>query len=154
MVGAIDVKLTVMDSQSGARVGCARRIESMDSNRNQGFGYNTADAWRNDIEGACAELAYCKALDIYWPGSINTFKEPDCGKKTQVRWTHHINGSLIVRDKDPDDHYYVLVVGACPDYRVVGWIMGYDAKKNEYLRCPGEQSPAYFVPQNKLNNTW
>ena len=152
--GIIDVKLTVMEAQDGARTGCARRIESMDSKRKQPLGYDTSDAWRNDIEGACAEFAYCKARGIHWSRSVNTFKDADCGHLTQVRWTHHINGSLIVRDGDPDDHCYVLVVGACPSYRIIGWIKGEDAKKNDYIKSPGELEPAYFVPQNKLSSAW
>lgn len=154
MHGPIDTKLTVMEAQDGARIGCARRIESMDSKREQPLGYNSSDAWRNDIEGACAEFAYCKAMNIHWSRSINTFKDADCGNLTQVRWTHHVNGSLIVRDGDPDDHCYVLVVGACPSYRIIGWIKGHHAKNNDYLKSPGELEPAYFVPQNKLSSTW
>ena len=148
------VRLTEIEMEMGSFVGCKRRAESRAKNRKQGAGYNEADAWRNDIEGACAELAYCKALGIYWPGSINSFKDADCGKLTQIRQTHHLNGSLIVRDRDPDNHFYVLVVGHCPEFEIVGWIKGHDAKKNEFLRCPGDQNPAYFVPQNKLIKEW
>ena len=148
------VKLTEIEMEIAAFVGCKRRAESRARNRAQGPGYNEAEAWRNDIEGAAAEMAYCKATGIYWPGSINSFKGPDCGELTQVRQTHHQNGCLIVRDRDPDDHFFVLVVGKCPTFNIVGWIRGFDAKKNEFVRCPGEQDPAYFVPQNKLSSTW
>ena len=29
-----------------------------------------------------------------------------------------------------------------------------DAKKNEFVRCPGDMNPAYFVPQKHLNKEW
>lgn len=145
-----DVRLTEVEMEMAAFIGAKRRAESRAKDRKQGPGYDEAAAWRNDIEGAAAELAYCKAVGIYWPGSVNSFKGPDCGKKTQIRQTHHLNGSLIVRNKDNPDHFYVLVVGTCPYFKVVGWIRGFDAKKNEYLRAPGGDNPAYFVPQKDL----
>tara|TARA_E500000331_G_scaffold269377_1_gene260844 strand:+ start:116 stop:568 length:453 start_codon:yes stop_codon:yes gene_type:complete len=148
------VKLTEIEMEIAGHVGVRRRAESRARNRAQGPGYNEAEAWRNDIEGAAAEMAYCKGMGIYWPGSVNSFKDADCGKLTQVRQTHHHNGCLIVRDRDPDEHFYVLVVGHCPAFNIVGWIRGFDAKKNEFVRCPGEQQPAYFVPQKKLNPEW
>ena len=154
MLGEMHIKLTEIEMEMAAYVGCRRRTESRARNRKQGPGYNEADAWRNDIEGAAAELAYCKAMGIYWPGSLNSFKDPDCGLMTQIRQTNHENGCLIVRDRDPDEHFYVLVVGHCPTFRIVGWMKGVDAKKNVYVRSPGDQNPAYFVPQKELIKDW
>ena len=145
-----DIRLTEVEMEMAAFIGAKRRAESRANDRKQGPGYDEAAAWRNDIEGAAAELAYCKAVGIYWPGSVNSFKGPDCGKKTQIRQTHHLNGSLIVRNKANPDHFSVLAVGTCPYFKVVGWIRGFDAKKNEYLRAPGGDNPAYFVPQKDL----
>lgn len=150
----MQVRLTEIEMEMASLVGCKRRAESRAKNRQQPQGYNESDAWRNDIEGAAAELAYCKATETYWPGSINSFKDADCGKLTQIRQTHHLNGSLIVRDNDPDTHFYVLVVGHCPIFNIIGWIRGVDAKKNEFVRCPGDMNPAYFVPQKHLNKEW
>ena len=149
-----DIRLTEVEMEMAAFIGAKRRAESRAKDRKQGPGYDEAAAWRNDIEGAAAELAYCKAVGIYWPGSVNSFKGPDCGKKTQIRQTHHLNGSLIVRNKDNPDHFYVLVVGTCPYFKVVGWIRGFDAKKNEFVRCPGDMNPAYFIPQKHLIKEW
>ena len=67
----MQVKLTEVEMEMAAFIGSKRRAESRAKNRQQPQGYNESDAWRNDIEGAAAELAYCKGMQIYWPGSVN-----------------------------------------------------------------------------------
>jgi hypothetical protein len=105
-----------------------------------------------DIEGAGAEMAYCKLADAYWTGSIGTFHEADVGKDIQIRHTILKDGRLIVRSGDNPNHKYVLVIGSMPNYTIVGWIKGVDAKKNEFILNPNGKGDAYFVPQNKLNS--
>jgi hypothetical protein len=56
-----------------------------------------------------------------------------------------------VRDNDPSDRYYFLVVGEPPTFRVAGWIKGVDAKQDQWLRNPGKgRKQAWFVPQHHL----
>jgi hypothetical protein len=59
---------------------------------------------------------------------------------------------LIVRDHDKDDRRYWLVVGGYGAYRIVGWMLGGDAKNEKYKTFHGnDRPPAYFVPPRDLN---
>ena len=60
-----------------ALVGAMRRAESKTSGRPDNHGFSGADAWDIDIEGAAAEMAYCKFRDRYWTASVGSFKEAD-----------------------------------------------------------------------------
>lgn len=90
-------------------------------------------------------------MNRFWHGSVNAAKsDPDVGKNIQVRATKLLRGKLIVTDSDPDDQIYVLVVGQIPEYNVVGWIRGADAKNKDFIFAPNNRPPAYFVPQSEL----
>jgi hypothetical protein len=84
-----------------------------------GFNEKRQDGWGVSIEGAAAEMAVAKSLNIYWAPSINTYKAPDVGPY-QVRWTEHYTGHLTIRGDDKLARY-ILVVGKMPHFRVVGW---------------------------------
>lgn len=127
-----------------------RRSESKTNNRKDNHGFKGENAWDIEIEGAAAEMAYCKFRGKYWSASVNSFKDADCGINVQVRHTKLDNGSLIVREADNDEHYYVLVTGLSPSLRIVGWIKGGDAKNKAFIKGPNNRAIAYFVPQNKL----
>lgn len=110
------------------------------------------DRLQLDVIGACGELVVCKALNRFWSPTVNTFHNvADIGVNIEARTTQQEGGSLIVRDNDPSDRYYFLVVGEPPSFRVAGWIKGVDAKQDQWLRNPGRgRKPAWFVPQNQL----
>lgn len=146
------IELSPSEIQIALLVGGIRQTESMRRNRKDAHGYKSASASVLDIhvEGAAAEMAYCKARGVYWGAGVNTFKAADVGNKVQVRSTKLRNGCLIVREDDHDDHYYVLVVGQIPSFEVVGWILGRDAKRSEWKRSPEGREEAFFVPQNQL----
>ena len=134
----------------GAEVGLARMIASMKMSgtnkvNNKDFG------WHSDIEGALAEVAVAKHLNIFWDGSVNTFKRPDVGS-LQIRHTQHKNGCLIVRRGDSDDEIYVLVTGTHPEDELRGFMHGFEAKVDEFWRNVDGKvtSPAWFVPQSRL----
>lgn len=104
-----------------------------------------------DILGACGEVAVAKAINRYWAPSVNTFHTiPDIAPNIEVRTTTNTSGSLIVRDNDPDDRYYFLVVGEPPNLEILGWIKGGEAKKESWKRNPHGHRASYFVPQNAL----
>lgn len=134
-------------------IGGLRRIESIKQGLKDAHGYDGSSVWDTDIEGAAAELAYCKFRGQYWGGHVNNYKEADVGRLVQVRFTKYQNGNLIVRKNDSDDHYYVLVTGCIPRFTVVGWIKGDDAKNEQWLSTKGNnREAAYFVPQSALNS--
>lgn len=104
-----------------------------------------------DIRGTCGELAVAKLFNKYWAPSVNTFHTvPDIEPNIEVRTSEHPNASLIVRDNDPDDRWYVLVVGVPPVMDVRGFIRGSEAKRDEWMRDPGGRRPSWFVPQSAL----
>ena len=144
------VKLTWHEAAIGAEIGKLRRLTSIKNGRSQTAGAKLG--WTEDIEGACAELALAKYLGIYWNGSVDTFKsQPDVGE-LEVRHTSYPNGKLIVRPHDSDTATFVLIVGTCPEYRIVGTKVGLEAKRPEWLSDPtsANRPSAYFVPQSEL----
>jgi hypothetical protein len=145
------VTLTREEVEIAAMIGCRRRAESKDRGRIDNHGLGKADFWGIDIEGAAAEMAYCKFRGKFWSGSVNSFKGPDCGENVQIRSTHHDYGSLIIRHQDPDNDFYVLMVGVSPTFKVCGWIKGVDGKSEAFAQSPNGRPPAFFVPQHRLN---
>ena len=131
----------------GAMVGVRRRVSSIAKKLDRGS--TQGDPWGIDIEGALAEVAVAKALGIYFSGSVDTYKSPDLAG-IQVRWTPLDQGRLIVRDQDNDNENYILVTGTCPNYKISGWIEGFNAKDSQYISAPNGRSAAYFVPQESL----
>lgn len=109
-----------------------------------------AERQREEVIGACGEMAYAKSVNRFFSPTVNTFHgTPDVGS-VEVRATERMDGSLIVRDNDADDRWYVLVVGEPPNMKVVGAIKGSEAKQSKWLRNPHGHRKAWFVPQNEL----
>jgi hypothetical protein len=143
------IELSFHEIYMAACIGVARRLASLKRNetnkvQNKDFG------WHTDIEAACAELAVAKFLNIHWDGSINTFKKPDLSNSLQIRHTQLINGCLILRNQDCPHSKYVLVTGTHPQYKIAGYINGKDGMQDKFLRDPGGNYPAWFVPQDYL----
>ena len=132
-----------------AIVGVRRKIHSLGSKDTNHVG-NKKFGWQEDIEGACAELAVGKAFNIFWNGSVNTYKAPDLSGRLQVRYTELDHGSLIFRGNDNVNDNFILVTGLAPNYIIRGWLKGCDAKQDEYIKYPDDKIPSWFVPQNKL----
>jgi hypothetical protein len=145
------IKLTMEEMMMVTVVAGMRRSESKLNNRKDSHGFNGDGAWDIEIEGCAAEMAYCKLRNQYWSGSVCSFKGADCGDNVQIRHTVRDNGSLIIREGDNDDHYYVLVTGRAPNLKVIGWIKGANAKKEEYKKSPNGREPAFFIHQSNLS---
>lgn len=134
----------------GAEVGMRRNIISMGSRESNKVN-NKDFGWHTDIESALAEMAVAKGLGIYWDGSVNTFKKPDVGNY-QVRHTQVADGKLIIRPKDSTEEIYILVTGTSPTFILQGWIMGFDAKKDDHLFKGYNGMPdCWMVKQEYLN---
>jgi hypothetical protein len=111
----------------------------------------THDVWGNNCEGACGEMAFAKWANVYWNGSVATFKTSGDVGGFEVRTRRRPTYQLLVRDCDPSDRIYVLVRGEAPDFEIVGWMSGADAKRREWLQSYGGGTPAYFVPDAALH---
>lgn len=132
-----------------ALVGSNRHLIAMAKGRSPQMEFAGTTGWGVDIEGAAAELAVAKALGVYWSGQDTPDCDGDIRAGEQVRHTERPNGCLIVHKKNADDHKFYLVTGIMPTMNVVGWIMGRDAKQEQWWRT-NVPKPAYFVPQSAL----
>jgi hypothetical protein len=146
----IVVVLTQWEMIYVAAIGAIRHTESVASGRRDAHGCDGDDSLAGHVNGAGAECAVAKALDRYWSGHVGSFKGPDIGKNIQVRWRSNPVWDLIVRDDDPDDHFYFLVTGQAPQFMVHGCIMGRDARNPDWRKTHGGREAAFFVPQGAL----
>ena len=143
------ITLSWHEAAMASHVGWMRQVKALASGRPDKHGFEGA-GWSEHCEGACGELALARSLNIYWDGSVDTFKAPDVGP-VQVRTRSRHNYELLVRDADSDDEVFVLITGLCPAYRIHGWLSGREAKQTEFLQTYGNRPAAYFVPQSHLN---
>ena len=147
----IAVVLSKTELLQGGICGIRRRTESIRQNLR---GSKVSDSgWGADVEGALAEMAFCKATGVYWEPTVNTFKAPDVGDLIQIRGTSYQEGRLIVRSGDDPFHIFVLVTIYRDHFRVVGWMFGHEAKKPLYIANPNARgADCYMVPQNDLHD--
>ena len=144
------VKLMPYELYLGAIVGMRRHILSLNSPE-MNIVKNKNFSWATDIEAACGEVAVAKALNLFWDGSVNTFKRPDLQPDIQVRQTEEDDGRLIVRPKDKPNERYFLVTGKWGDFVLRGWILGEDAKVDEnHTKGYNGMPDAWMVPQSRL----
>lgn len=108
--------------------------------------------------GVMGEMAVAKFKGMYFPGTVDTFKDADLGKNIQVRTVgSNRNRSLIVRPADSSSDVFVLVEITKKEgfYEGVihGWIWGRQAKRDDWLSHFGQphKPPAYKVPTEALN---
>ncbi|MFZ9715901.1 MAG: hypothetical protein ACO3CH_00400 [Ilumatobacteraceae bacterium] len=146
------VTLLPYEYSTASSVGARRVATAIYRNSANQHGFSKGHGWEEHIEGACAEMAVAKYLDIYWDGSNGTYKLPDLSGLMQVRWTPYETGKLIVRPADDDYCRYVLVTGRCPDYTIRGYMQGVVAKDPKYLDTLGDKSrpQVYAIPQSQL----
>jgi hypothetical protein len=116
---------------------------------------NIRHSWDQCIRGALGEMAACKALGVFWDGSVNTFKtKPDIPPNIQVRTRpadcDKVKYDLIVRSSDKDTDTFVLVAGQRETFVVRGWITGKLAKNQSYSRNYDGHEQAWFVPRDAL----
>lgn len=142
------IKLTPSEMMTAAMVGVMRQIQNLKRKRRDAHGFQ-GPAWQIHIEGAMGECAVAKALGLYWSGAVGNLKAADVGE-IEVRTTGYESGKLIVRNSDPDESIFVLVIGMNGSYRLAGWLYGEKAKRPRYKDKVGNRDVAYFVPQKEL----
>lgn len=150
----IPVRLTKSETFHAASAGIQRRIEGIFSKTRSDKHGLKGLGWDIDVEGVAAEMAAAKALYLAYTFVLEISDDPaalegDIAPGIEVRATTHRNGCLIIHPEDKDDSKFILVTGQIPNFKVVGWLQGKEAKQDQWWRTDTGR-PAYFVPQTAL----
>ena len=146
----IEVSLTWSQVLLAANLGSLRQIEAIFSDMKDAPGVDPDNGWSLHIEGVAGEIAFAIATNTFFPFSINAGKDPDVGR-VQVRTRSEHNNELPFRPKDDPKWPYVFVTGKIPNFRVWGWMYGYEIVKPEWKKDLGNRSaPAYYAPRAAL----
>jgi hypothetical protein len=135
---------------NAAFTGVLRHLSSLYRGSPDAHGYNGEDGWTKHIEGAAGEVAAAKACNLFWGGSVNTFKGAGDVGIFEVRTRSRHDYELLVRPDDDDKRVFVLVTGRAPKFVVRGWMRAGDAKRDKWKHSHGGRPPAYFVPHDQL----
>lgn len=149
------IELTLAEALHAVTVGTLRHYASVEAGHKHIAGFNSEknNSFLINIEGVPAEIAAAKALNMYFPASVNTFSAPDIGDKYQVRYSMNHNYKLLIRPKDNPDEVFIFVTGVAPVLWVRGWIWGHEAKANmKYQDAPNGRPPAWFIPASELKS--
>ena len=147
----MEIRLLPDELFLASAVGCRRRIDSILRDAASQLPDRERIQWTTDIDGACAELAACKALGWYWVALAGRQAIGDIGQGVQVRSTRYHDGSLIIRQRDKADASYLFVTCEAPRYFIRGWLTGLEAKTDRYEQTNGHDStPFWKVPQDEL----
>lgn len=146
------VALTTEEMIEWGSAGLARCANALEMRRVGAHGFDrNYERWQIDVEGVLTEAAAAKALGLpYEPvvGELDTLLG-DIAPGVQVRGTKYSTGSLLVHDKDVDDHRFILVTGIYGVYDIRGWIFAREGKKKSLWKTYKNRG-AYWVPQEKL----
>lgn len=148
------VALTTDEIVSYGAMGLARCAEALEKRRVGAHGFDrNHERWQIDVEGVLCEAAAAKALGRAYEqqGELGQLDAliGDIAPGVQVRGTKYATGSLLIHDRDPDDHVFILVTGIYGVYDLRGWIWGREGKKKSLWK-EYKGRGAYWVPQEKL----
>lgn len=147
----MNIELTKREVAMAAECGIMRNLAAIVDARRDAHGLvDLEGGWGKHIEGACGEVAVAKALGRFWSPTCNTFDAADIGKTIGVRTRSQHHFELIVRQQDKPSHAYVLVTGRAPSFVVRGYIIGADARRDEWWRNHADRPAAWFVPHEAL----
>ena len=74
-VNGIPVRLSWYELWIAASVGAKRQIEAIQRGLSDQHGFTGENGWNLHLEGAAGEMAAAKAMNRFYSGSINTFKD-------------------------------------------------------------------------------
>lgn len=139
----------------GATVGIQRNVLSIKQKQEHWPPLTVSSyQWMNHVEGAIAELVVARWLGVEWAATVNTFRKGFDVSNYQVRWSSKGVGAgeLVVRPRDKDAQLFISVRGTAPDYELLGWMRGADAKQEKWKSNPQNRGEAWFVHQDLLKD--
>lgn len=150
----IDVELNAMEVGQAAAVGVTRHIKALVKGlKHKHLNSEEIESWQVHIEGACAECAFAKGMDIHWHAPVDTFKTGYDVGGFQIRSSEHLDGCLIVRPDDTDDEAtFYLVTGSAPYYTIRGWIVAREAKRLGWWGTKNNRPCCWWVNQSDLTD--
>lgn len=104
------------------------------------------------IDGAGAELAFCRALKLVWPATLDSYhSHPDVYPNWEVRGLRRMRGVKVVPEDD-DSRLVVWVAGQMPSFDIMGYIRAGGAKRrDEWKRDPGNKNRMiWLVPERHM----
>jgi hypothetical protein len=111
------------------------------------------DPWEIHIEGACAEMASYKAIKYFWSPTIDVRKEAGGdGGPYEVRRRSDQRHDHLIRENDRIDAPHILACGSLPTFRAVGWIWGYEARRDDWRHNHGGRGWCWWPPQAELHD--
>ena len=132
--------------------GLARCANALEMRRVGAHGFDRfSERWQIDVEGVLTEGAAALALGVPYKPVVGELDSlwGDIAEGIQVRGTKYATGSLLIHDRDQDDHAFILVTGIYGIYDIRGWIWGKEGKKKKYWKVHKGRG-AYWVPQESL----
>jgi hypothetical protein len=147
------VELSIAEQKLAAYIGTARHLRSREAGVLNMKVSDIPDD-KIDREGAAAEIAFCKAMNIYPDLDVGERKAADCtlpsGHTVDVKSTWRQNGMLLaVPWKKQEVDMFALVIGEMPRYRIAGWMFSEELLKPDRLRSVGSRK-AYCATQTEL----
>ena len=143
------IHLTQAECAFAAQIGCRRFINAKFNNRQDYIGLS--NGWEDNIEGALAEVAFAKHMNLWFDPNLGKFGEPDVDD-WHVRSTKYLNGKLCIH---PDERTgkYVLLTGKFNEWSVKGWIDAEQGRQEQFYMSLRDDRPVkcYWIPQNVLN---
>lgn len=147
------VTLTADQASWAIRAGNARQENAVNRKLRDAHGLKTDNPASFHILGYAGEIAVSVALGAPLPDLAldDFYTRPDVANFCDVRTCRYDLGDLRVHPNDKDDRPYVLAIGVIPNFWIVGWLYGREAKRQEWWKSINpDRPPAFFAPQSCL----
>ena len=148
----VDVKLTAAEVLLASHVGCMRNVQSLKKATDR-VEPEPRKYWQSNIIGAIGECVIAKYFNIYWSGAVGDWRAKDVGD-FEVKTNEQIykKNVLMVKKGNSPDRKYFLVAGNAFNYRIFGWVDGYDIMSEARWGDPFNNTlSCYHMDATELN---
>jgi len=107
--------------------------------------------WADSINGLMGEYAASKVLGLPWTPGGPMITHGDIAEAIEVRTPWKRNGNLLIYKSDTLQVPFVKMKGEFPVYHAVGWILGDEARCDDFW-WKGGDPPCWSVPDRCLTS--